>query len=194
VTVTTPYALLKRIPEDQPFIVRNNPVKRLLVVGAVWVVLQLFLILCAVVALTGDEDPEHSHATTVFSIAVISLAFLSMLVSPIVALIRRDEPVLALGPAGLWVRTRPLFGQAIWLPWESLLLISRRRYGFDKMLIVRVRDERVAQLSQSRSSTFSYYGSRRPSGFMATLNMADRTSDEILQAVAYYSANRVPLT
>jgi hypothetical protein len=29
---------------------------------------------------------------------------------------------------------------------------------------------------------------------MATLNMADRSQDDILQAVAYFSANRIPLT
>jgi hypothetical protein len=175
-----------------PFVVRHNPTGRLLLVGLTWAVLQLVLVVLVVIAVSGGgDDGERSHRSTIFNFVVISVVLLSVLGNPLAVLLNRNEPLLALGPAGLWMRTKPVFGRAIWLPWESLLLISRRRYGFDKMLMVRVRDERIAPLTQPRTT---FYRARRPSGFMATLNMADRSQDDILQAVAYFSANRVPLT
>jgi hypothetical protein len=192
VTTVSPYTLVKRIPEDQPFVVRNNPVKRLLVVGITWLVLELLLVVYLVTTL-ADADSGTTPVRAFLNFAVFSVFLLAVLGNSLGVLVYGSDPVLGMGPAGLWIRTKPVFGRAVWLPWESLLLISRRRWGFDRMLVVRVRDERIAQLSQPRGG-FGYYRARQRSGFLATLNMADLTEAEILQAVAVYSANRVPLT
>jgi hypothetical protein len=192
VTAVNPYPVVQDIPEDQPFIVRRNPTRRLLVAGPVWAVLQAaFLVLVIVVFAGGDGTGDSSLGQVVLDLVVFSVVLALFFSSALLPLLAGRAPVLAIGPAGLWVRTRPVFGKAVWVPWEGILLISRRRFGFDKMLIVRPRDERVASLSRSGSG---FNRALYRSGFMTSLNMSDRTEAEILQAVAYYSANRVPLT
>ncbi|WP_189040149.1 hypothetical protein [Micromonospora sonchi] len=109
-------------------------------------------------------------------------------------LIGSGGPVLALGPAGLWIRTRPTRGQAIWLPWEGIAQISRRRWSLEKMLVVKPRDTRALQnlgayTALDSAGLSAFYGS----GLVATLNFADKSEAEILAAVAHFSAGRCPL-
>ena len=52
-------------------------------------------------------------------------------------------PVLAVGPRGLWIKTRPTRGQAMWLPWEAIARIYRRRWSLEKMVCVQPPDPRV---------------------------------------------------
>ena len=191
-TAVNPFPVVKDIPEDQPFVVHRNPARRLLVAGPVWAVLQLALLVLVIVAFAGGDDTGDSGAgQAVLDFVVISVVLALFFSGALLPVLAGRAPVLAIGPAGLWVRTRPVFGKAVWLPWEAILLISRRRFGFDRMLIVRPRDERVAALSRYGTG---FNRAFQRSGFMTSLNMSDRTEAEILQAVAYFAANRVPLT
>ncbi|WP_229403222.1 hypothetical protein [Micromonospora okii] len=195
-TPPPPAPVLKRIPADQPFVVRPNVVKRALVMGGVVLVLVLPIACLAGVGLVQGADPQ-ARGNAVLGILGVLGCLLALIGLPLglqLWLIGSGGPVLALGPAGLWIRTRPTRGQAVWLPWEAVGQVSRRRWSLEKMLVVAPRDPRSLQNLGTFTAVDSglltaFYGS----GLIATLNFADRSESEILAAVAHYSAGRCPL-
>jgi hypothetical protein len=183
----------KRIPEDLPFIVRPSVGRRLLLFGPLALIIIVPLLLVLSLALTaGGAD----QSTSGDAVALVVLSF--CLIVPIVGLlalqiflITSGGPVLAVGPAGLWIKTRPTRGQAIWLPWEGIERISRRRWSFEKMVVVKPRDPRAstglgAFTAVDSSMLKLFYGS----GFTATLNFGDRREPEIMAAIQHFSAGR----
>lgn len=184
-----PYPVVPRIPSDQPFIVRPSVRKRSLVFGAI--VLAVLVCLGCVLGLGAIGSDNGLALVAVFF--VIALFFVAIFAFQ-VFLLTSGGPVLAVGPAGLWIKTRPTRGQAIWLPWEAIGLISRRRWSLEKMLCVAPRDPRAEQnlgafTALDSSIMKAFFGT----GFTSTLNFADKSEDEILQAVAYFAAGRVQL-
>jgi hypothetical protein len=184
-----PFPVVPRIPEDQPFIVRPSVRKRVIFFGGF--VLVLMVILGCVLGLGAIGSSNGLALLVVF--LVITAAFVGLFGLQI-WLVATGGPVLAVGPAGLWIKTRPSRGQAIWLPWEAIGGISRRRWSFEKMLCVAPRDPRAGQQLGAFTAfdsvvTQAAFGT----GFTATLNFADRSEQEILQAVAYFAAGRVHL-
>lgn len=178
--------------------VRPNAVKRGLLLGAV-ALLPLLLIACGVgVALLGSDTSSSGGGGS----ALAPLAFFGCMLAVIAAslgfqlwLIASGGPVMAVGPAGMWIKSRPTRGQAIWLPWEGIAQISRRRWSLEKMVVVKARDPRA----DSNLGAFTavdagllklFYGS----GFTATLNFADKPEAEIMAAITHFSAGRCPIT
>jgi hypothetical protein len=181
--------VVPRIPTDQPFVVRPSVRKRVLFFGAF--LLGLLAVLGCVLGLGAIGSPNAGALLVLF--IVIALGFVGLFGLQI-WLLATGGPVLAMGPAGLWIKTRPSRGQAIWLPWEAIGMISRRRWSFEKMLCVAPRDPRAEQ----KLGAFTAFDSMVTqaafgTGFTATLNFADRSEQEILQAVAYFAAGRVRL-
>ena len=184
-----PYPVVPRIPEDQPFVVRPSVRKRVLVFGGFAAGLVLFL---GCVLGLGAIGSENAVGLMVLW-AVLAVVFIGLFGLQI-WLLATGGPVLAVGPAGLWIKTRPSRGQAIWLPWEAVGRISRRRWSMEKMLCVAPRDPRAEQKLGAFTAfdamvTQAAFGT----GFTATLNFADKSEQEILQAVAHFAAGRVPL-
>jgi hypothetical protein len=106
-------------------------------------------------------------------------------------LITSGGPVLAVGPDGLWIKTRPTRGQAIWLPWAAIERVYLRRWALEKMLCVKPRDPRVgsglgAFTAVDSGMQQAFFGT----GFTATVNHADRSEAEIMRAVIGYAAGR----
>jgi hypothetical protein len=183
-----PFLLVPRIPEDQPFIVRPNIRKRIAVVGGFAAVVLLFLGCMVGVGATGG------NGLALFGVWLMMALFFGALFAFQIWLVTSGGPVLAVGPAGLWIKTRPTRGQAIWLPWESIGQISRRRWSLEKMLVVQPRDPRAEQnLGVFTAFDSGVQKALFGTGFTASLNFADRPEEEILQAVAYYANGRVPL-
>jgi hypothetical protein len=184
-----PFPVVPRIPEDQPFIVRPNLTKRIAVIGGIAGGLVLFLGCVFGLGAIGSDNGLALFGAWL----VITLLFVALFGFQI-WLLTSGGPVLAVGPAGLWIKTRPTRGQAIWLPWESIAGISRRRWSLEKMLAVQPRDPRAEQnlgvfTAIDSGIQKAFFGT----GFTATLNFADKKEDEILQAVAYFANGRVPL-
>jgi hypothetical protein len=184
-----PYPVVPRIPVDQPFIVRPSVRKRVVFFGSLVTVLLVFL---GCVLSWGAAGSSNSIGLLIvfLGIAVLFVGLFGLQIW----LLATGGPVLAVGPAGLWIKTRPSRGQAIWLPWEAIGLISRRRWSFEKMLCVAPRDPRAGQQLGAFTAfdsvvTQAAFGT----GFTATLNFADQSEQEILQAVAYFAAGRVQL-
>jgi hypothetical protein len=196
--VTNPYPVVDRIPEDQPYIVRLNSRKLIIRVGVAAVVLGVIMAAISFAAL-ADDSLGAAFGMLGFTVLIVVL-----MVVPTVRMVTAG-PVLAVGPAGLWIKTRPGGRrQAIWLPWESIAMITRfsRQVNFaeqDRYLVVRPADPRASQGLGAASAIgnalwrMSSVFSTMPDGFVATIKHSDRPEAEILQAVAYYAANRVPL-
>ncbi|GLY25333.1 hypothetical protein [Micromonospora sp. NBRC 101691] len=191
-----PAPTAKRIPEDQPFVVRPSVAKRGLVMGAVALVLLSPIVCLAGLGLAGSTDPDMraNAALGIVGIFVCLLAAIGLPLGIQLWLIASGGPVLALSPAGLWIRTRPTRGQAVWVPWEAVAQIRRRRWSLEKMLVVQLRDPRMLQnlgayTALDSSMLNAFYGS----GLVATLNFADRSEQEIVAAVTHYSAGRCPI-
>jgi hypothetical protein len=188
----SPFPVVARIPDDQPFTVRPNAGKRVLHLSGV-----LLITLVPLGCVLGLATVGESNADTGGLLGVV--AFVVVLLGALFAFqvwaVTTGGPILAAGPAGLWIKTRPTRGQAIWLPWEAIGLISRRRWGIEKMLCVQARDPGAggglgAFTAVDAGITKAFFGT----GFTATLNFADRKEAEILQAVAHFAAGRVPLS
>lgn len=177
--------VIKRIPDDQPFVVRANVQKRALLFGGV--ALGVALLVGCLPLLSGD---------VVIGFAVIGgfFVFIGALFGLQLYLLTSGGPVLAVGPAGLWIKTRPTRGQAIWLPWEVVAQVYRRRWSLEKMVCVQPRDPRTGGNLGAFTALDSglqqlFFGT----GFTATLNFADKPEAEIMGAIAHYAAGRVPV-
>jgi hypothetical protein len=182
----------RRIPDNLPFVARPSAVKRALVLVPFGVIVLLLIGCPAALVLTAD-GPEHTSGDVVALVAV--LLCLGVCIAAALALqiflVASGGPVLACGPAGLWIKTRPTRGQAVWLPWEGIGEIRRRRWALEKMVVVKPRDPRVEGSLGAFTALDSavlklFYGS----GFTATLNFADRSEDEILAALRTFSNGR----
>ncbi|MEV8513786.1 hypothetical protein [Dactylosporangium sp. NPDC051484] len=185
-----------RIPENLPFVARPSALKRALIMVPI-AVAALLVVGCPAALVLTAAGPNHTSGDLVALVALMSclVVVFGSTIGVQIFLISSGGPLLAAGPAGLWIRTRPTRGQAIWLPWEGIEHIRRRRWGLDKMVVVKPRDPRVegglgAFTTLDSAMLKLFYGS----GFTATLSFADRSEDEILAALRELSAGRTPFT
>jgi hypothetical protein len=151
-------------------------------------VLFIGLVMACPVGLAASS--ENGDASILLVIPLI-MFFCALLIGFQLWLVSSGGPVLAVGPAGLWIKTRPTRGQAIWLPWEAVDQVYRRRWGLEKMLCVKARDPRAggdlgAFTALDAGMQQAFFGT----GFTATVVYADRTEREIMDAVLRYSAGR----
>ena len=167
-----PYYRTKRIPLDQPYVVRPSGWKRVLQYGVIGTLLVIVL-MCGgfVTAVMGDVTPANVLVLGAFVLPVA-------LVIKVVRIVA-GGPILAVGPDGLWAKTRTTGGQAIWLPWATIALIESERLGIAHDLRIRLR-EQVEGIPSA--------------GVKATLMFSDRATAETAAALRYYSAGRCEVT
>ncbi|MGW0436078.1 hypothetical protein ACWDV4_26465 [Micromonospora sp. NPDC003197] len=184
-----PAPLVKRIPEDQPFVVRPSGRKYLLFFGG----LMAFVLLMAGCPL-GLMAMAGSPEMVLIGLGIFLVTF-GGLFGLQYWMVASGGPVLAVGPTGLWIKTRPTRGQAVWLPWEAVEQVYRRRWAFNKYVCVKLRDPRMlgnlgAYTALDSSMMQGVFGT----GLTATLNFGDRPEAEIMQAIGYFSAGRCPVS
>jgi len=182
--------VVKRIPEDQPFVVRPSVGKRLLAFGGLFGVI-ILLFGCPLGLMLFDADSPLVLAIMLGTF----LIFFGLLIGLQLWLLVSGGPVLAVGPTGMWIKTRPTRGQAVWLPWEAIEQVYRRRWALEKMVCVKPRDPRVvgnlgAYTAVDSGMQQALFGT----GLTATLNFADRPEAEIMQAIGHFSAGRCPVS
>jgi hypothetical protein len=183
----------QRIPADQPFVVRASVGKRI-AQFALLGVLVLVVLSCSLAAVTVGAPGDSATAAGLLPLLVgvgLAAVVICGLLALQVYLLTSGGPVLAVGPHGLWIKTRPTRGQAMWLPWEAIARIYRRRWSLEKMVCVQPHDPRVGSGLGSYTAVDSaaqqlFFGSR----LAATLNFADRPESEIMGALAHFAAGR----
>jgi hypothetical protein len=185
-----PYAV-KRIPTDQPFVVGPSAGKRALLLGGA-LLFVLLLVGCPLGLAVGTSNSGGDAVFGVVAVLGCLAVFLGALLGVQLWMLSSGGPVLAVGPAGLWIKTRPTRGQAVWLPWEAVARIYRRRWAFDKVVCVQPRDPRAgdhlgAYTAVDASMQKLVFGT----GFTAPLTFANRPESEIMGALAHYAAGRV---
>ncbi|MFX0594168.1 hypothetical protein [Melissospora conviva] len=131
--------MTRRIPEDQPYVVRPSAIKRGLAYAKI--VSVLALVVSGPGALANISDPGTALLNMLGVVGFV-LAISVLPLGPQLWLLSSGGPVLALSPAGLWIRTRPSRGQAVWLPWEAVAQIGRHRRGMENTLLVQPGDPR----------------------------------------------------
>jgi hypothetical protein len=182
-----PPPVTKRIPEDQPFTARHSVRKRVLLFGGISGGAALLF-----AAFVGIASADLLVALGTFGCFAVVFGLIFGLQ---IWMFASGGAVLALGPAGLWIKTRPTRGQAIWLPWEAIERVYQRRWAFDKMLCVKPRDPRTgANLGAWTALDSGMQQLVFGTGFTAPLNFADRPEAEIVAAVAHFSGGRVHVT
>lgn len=184
-----PSPMAKRIPEDQPYVVRHSMAKRSLTFIPVILIFGCMGLSLAVLGL-GSEPPEPGVAV----VGVLSALLGIGVPFGVMWLSFGNAPVLAVGPHGMWIKTRPTRGQAVFLPWEAVAVIERRRWLWEKMIAVKPVDPRTVANTGVFTAVDSglltaFYGT----GMVATLTFASRPEHEILAAIAHYSAGRCVL-
>jgi hypothetical protein len=185
-----PYTPVPEIPADQPFVLQQSVGKRFAILAGVGSVPFLLVGVVIGLGILSSDGGVAGFLGAIGCMLVLTLFFAGL---QLAVQIRRG-PLLAVGPAGLWVRTRPFRSAGIWLPWEAIAQIYRKRWVWEKYLCVQPHDPRVGQnlpgLGQlDASMSKAVFGT----GLLVSLTMAQRGQDEIMQALAYFSAGRVPL-
>ncbi|GAA0795827.1 hypothetical protein [Spirilliplanes yamanashiensis] len=189
--IPPPYAVVPRIPADQPFVVQPSATKRALLLGGL--TLGTFLVVGSLLAvfLTVLFDPGFAGVMGIVGCLLLSGLFFTGLQF---AVQHRAGPALAVGPDGLWIRTRPFRSGGIWLPWAAVAEVYRRTWLPERYLCVRPHDPRAGQhlggfggLDAAMSK--GVFGT----GLLVSLRTADRSEDEIMRAVAWFAAGRVPV-
>lgn len=114
-------------PEGAPFVVRVSKVRRLAWIGLVTGATAL-VGGGAAVALVGGLTGSAAAAGQL-AVLLAGLLVMAWLVAlPAVALLQ-VHPVLAIGPAGIWIAAGPVWRAPVWLPWEAVDQISVHRRG-----------------------------------------------------------------
>ena len=182
----------ERIPTDLPLVVRHNVGKRLLAYGLAYfawclVLLGLARLLTLTTAGRGVVAVVVAGGCLVPVVGFLLGVYLWTLAS--------RSPVLAAGPAGIWVKCRSLPVRAVWLPWEAIELVSRSRWWvFEKMIKIRPRDPDIHR-HLGPTGTFDatigwwYFGPP----LSAMLSFTDRSEPVVMAAIAQYSAGRFPI-
>lgn len=184
--------MAERIPADLPLVVHHTVGRRLLVYGLAYFAWCLALLgLAALLALASAG--RGAIAVVVAGGCVIPIV--GFLLGVYLWALASRGPVLAAGPAGMWVKCRSLPGQAVWLPWEAIERVSRSRWWvFERMIKVQPRDPNIRRRI-GRTSMFDatigwwYFGPP----FSVMLSFTDHSESAAIAAIAQYSAGRFPI-
>ena len=190
--VDAPGPLTKRIPTDLPLVVHHNVGKRLLAYGLAYLV--WCLVLLGLAALLAHITAGRSVIAVVVAGGCL-IPVVGFLLGVYLWALASRGPVLAAGPAGMWIKCRSLPVRAVWLPWDAIERVSRSRWwAFEKMIKVWPRDPHIRR-HLGPTSTFDatigwwYFGPP----LSAMLSFTDRSESAVMAAIAQYSAGRFPI-
>ena len=186
-SIVSPYLVVGRIPETEPYVVGIDKTK----LSAIWGSVVAFTVLLWIGLIS------YTFATTE------TLNPLSIMALPAVSSIGANcfiwyvavsgGPQLAVNQHGLWIRARKWPVKALFLPWESIGRIYVRRAGLgDRGLCVVPVDPRVGS-GLGAFANFDQALQRALTGakLTASVRFADRPEPEIMGAITHFAAGRV---
>lgn len=177
--------VVPRIPEGQPFSVGTNVAK---VVGA-YLAIGAFTVVasCYLGRFSVDSEDEVSRVATWGCLTATGAAVFGLLLW----MNFFGGPRMAANPDGLWLRTRPTRGQAIWLPWDAIERIYPDRVMGQQVLCVRTRDSRIgAGLGAYTALDTAVQRALLDTRLAVPMKYADHSQWEILQALAVHANGR----
>ncbi|GAA3196942.1 hypothetical protein ACFO1B_00905 [Dactylosporangium siamense] len=167
-----PPAPRRQIPGDLPFVVRRSAGRLSVSMGSVFALIWALLTGQLAFGLLAGESQDRTGGDVV---AVVVGGFCAAVIFAVAALIvvriiLSNGPVLALDHSGLWIKnSQAVWGKAVWIPWESVERVARRRFLGARMIAV-------------------FAGRVR---YLAPLRLNDRTESEILGALAQFGGRSV---
>jgi len=183
----SPYLVVDRIPEIEPYVVNINKAKA----GAIWGTFVAFIVLLWIgLIISAFAATEELNPLSIMLLpALISIGVNCFIWYTVVS----GGPQLAMNPYGMWIRVRKWPVKALFLPWDSIERIYVRRVGLvDRALCVQPRDPRAG----SGLGTFANWEQSLQQAFTgaqltASVRFADRPEPEIMGAVSHFAAGRV---
>jgi hypothetical protein len=183
-TVPLPYVIRRRVTTDFPHVPRP-PADGLAAALAV-----LWLGGCAIVAGIAGWLGTAAAGWGAFAIVVVAAVVFTVTVWARV----NGGPLLAATPWGLWVRTRPGPGQAIWLPWVAIASMQTRRRGNRTAFVITPRDPTLGRMRlgvwTALAGGWQHLVFGR--GFAVRVSLADRWTREVLAMALHYASVDVP--
>src|SRR5689334_16225013 len=137
-------ALVDRIPDDQPLVLRHRASRFLAVYGPLSVGVPLALVLAGAVFLMSQDGFEFRHIGWggLVPSAIIIMGGLAQ-VGIALGFNLPGGPVLAAGHQGVWIRARKWRGRSVFLPWPAVAHIYTRRWFWDRAVCVQPYDGRA---------------------------------------------------
>ena len=124
--------------------------------------------------LLAGESPDRTGGDVVAVVAsgCCALVAFAAAVALAVRLDPRGGPVLALDHAGLWVKnSQAVWARAVWIPWESVERVARRRFLLARMIGVAAGGARyLVPLRLNDRTEAEIIGARRRSSDAASWN------------------------
>jgi hypothetical protein len=167
-----PPAPRKQIPSDLPFVVRRSAGRVSALLGSMFAVIWVLLTGQLAVGLLAGESPDRTGGDVIAVVAggLCGLVLFGAAAAIAVRIILARGPVLALDHSGLWVKnSQAVWGRAVWVPWESVERVTRRRFLGTRMIAVAAGGAR----------------------YLVPLRLNDRTEAEIIGAVGQFGGRSV---
>jgi hypothetical protein len=178
--------LIRRIPDDQPLVLRHRARRFVAVFGSLYVGVPLVLILAAVVFLLTAGGVEFGHIGLIGLIpfAIMLVGGLAQL-GIVLGFSLPGGPALAANDEGVWVRARKWPARSVFLPWPAVARVYTRRWFWDRAICVLPHDGRAGSnagawarvdmavqkaLFGSRLTASTFYCGRRADDVLAELH------------------------
>ena len=147
-----PPELVKRIPDDQPLVLKSRFGRFVLVFGAFFLGIPLVVLLGAAVVLFAVTGIGFADLALIIAAAYGFLALFGLLqVAMLTGIGMAGGPVLAANTEGLWIRARKWPAKSVYLPWPMVARIYPRRWLWDRAICVVALDPRAG----SRAGVFA---------------------------------------
>lgn len=172
-----PPELVKRIPDDQPLVLRSRFSRFFFVFGAIYLGLPLAILLGVSMVLFAVAGIGFGDLSLIMLVAYGALVLFGLTqMAILISIGMAGGPVLAANTEGLWIRARKWPARSVYLPWPMIARIYPRRWLWDQAICVVGLDPRAG--SQA--------------GVFARLDMAMQNAllGSRLTASTFYSARR----
>jgi hypothetical protein len=188
-----PPELVKRIPHDQPLVLKSRFGRFLLVFGALFLGIPLVILLGAAMllfAVTGIGFGDLSLIVLVAYGALVLVGLLQMAI--LIGMGMAGGPVLAANTEGLWIRVRKWPARSVYLPWPMIARIYPRRWLWDRAICVVALDPRAgSQAGVFARIDMAMQNALVGSRLTASTFYSGRRADDVLQELHRLSGGRV---
>jgi hypothetical protein len=141
----TPPAIVPRIPEDQPLVLRPDRGRIIRVFGLIYIVVPLAFMVVAGAALAVAFGEAVILAIFAGMGALFFGVFGALQLALMLGLLSSGGPYLAAGPDGVWIRARKWPAKSVFLPWPLVGDVYVRRWLWDRVVCVRPIDRRTIE-------------------------------------------------